>query len=346
MVGIITAVGHKSARSVHRPFTARSLPTATGRPAPASGHLTTSLRAIVQVGGTTIVRVTNPAPADDLTGFVVPGSGRGILDVFRYSYLLRLLIRKGTQTRYHGSVLGWTWSYVKPAAQFLIFYVVLGVFLNLNRGIEGFPIYLFSGIIVINLFNEAFGNATKSIVNNNALVKKIYLPRELFPVADIFIAFVHFLPQLAILLVVLLFTGWVPTVISIAGALLALVLILVLALGLGLLFGAVNVSFRDAQNFVEIILLFSTWSAPVLYPFTLVRDQLPPWLFDLYMLNPITSAVELFHSAFWYPTTSETAERPEHLWAFAGLGLVFAVILLLIGQLVFRKFEGRFAQDL
>lgn len=290
--------------------------------------------------------MTTPAPADDLTGFSVPGSGRGILDVFQYRYLLRLLIRKGTQTRYHGSILGWTWSYVKPAAQFAIFYVVMGVFLGLNRGIENFPVYLFSGIIVVNLFNEAFGNATRSIVNNRALVKKIYLPRELFPIADVFIAFVHFLPQLAILLVVLLFVGWVPTAIQLAGALVAIVIVLTFALGLGLFFGALNVSFRDAQNLVEIILLFATWTAPVLYSFTLVRDTLPTWLFELYMANPLTVAVELFHSAFWFPTTSGGMERPEHLWLLAGVGIVIVLVLMAVGQFVFRKLEGRFAQDL
>lgn len=290
--------------------------------------------------------MTNPAPADDLTGFSVPGSGRGILDVFRYRYLLRLLIRKGTQTRYHGSILGWGWSYVKPAAQFAIFYVVMGVFLNLNRGIENFPVYLFSGIIVVNLFNEAFGNATRSIVNNRALVKKIYLPRELFPIADVFIAFVHFLPQLAILLVVLLFVGWVPTAVQLAGALVAILIVLVFALGLGLFFGALNVSFRDAQNLVEIILLFATWSSPVLYSFTLVRDTLPTWLFELYMANPLTVAVELFHSAFWFPTTSGAMERPENLWLLAGFAGIAVVTLMVLGQFVFRKLEGRFAQDL
>ncbi|UIP58049.1 hypothetical protein DSM26151_09190 [Agromyces marinus] len=287
-----------------------------------------------------------PTPADDLTGFSTPGSGRGILDVFRYRYLLRLLIRKGTQTRYHGSVLGWTWSYVKPAAQFGIFYVVMGVFLGLDRGIDNFPIYLFSGIIVINLFNEAFGNATKSIVNNKALVKKIYLPRELFPVADVFIAFVHFLPQLAILLTVLLVVGWAPTVVQVAGAVLAVLIVLAFALGLGLLFGSMNVSFRDSQNFVEIILMFATWTSPVLYPFVLVRDQLPGWLFDVYMANPLTVAVELFHSAFWFSTTPETMERPEHLWLLAGIAIVVVSGFIAVGQIVFRRLEGRFAQDL
>ncbi|MFF2390818.1 ABC transporter permease [Agromyces sp. NPDC058104] len=289
--------------------------------------------------------MSKPDPLD-LSAFAVPGSGRGILDLLRYRYLLRLLVRKGILTRYHGSVLGWVWSYVKPAAQFAIYYLVVGEFMGFTRGIDSFPVYLFSGIVVINLFNEAFGNATRSIVGNKALVKKIYLPRELFPIADVFIAFVHFLPQLSILVVVCLFTGWVPTAIQLLGAVLAIVIVLLLATGLGLLFGAINVPYRDSQNVVELILMLVTWTSPVLYSFTMVRDKLPEWLFGLYMLNPITAAVELFHSAFWFPTTIETAERPEHLWLLAGISAVAALVTLLIGQLVFRRLEGRFAQEL
>src|SRR5690606_23889998 len=98
-----------------------------------------------------------------------------------------------------------------------------------------------------------------------------------------FIAFVHFLPQLAILIAVCLFTGWAPTVVQLAGALLGIAVVILIATGLGLLFGAVNVSFRDAQNLVDLILLFATWTSPVLYPWTMVRDKLPDWMFTLYM---------------------------------------------------------------
>lgn len=289
--------------------------------------------------------MTTTAPFD-ASGFSTPGTGRGLLDVVSYRYLLRLLVRKGILTRYHGSVLGWTWSYVKPAAQFVTFYLVMGVFLDLNRGIDNFAIYLFSGIVVVNLFSEAFGNATKSIVDNAPLVKKIYLPRELFPIAAVFVAFVHFLPQLAVLVIAAIATGWQPSFVQVAGGLLAIVIILSISTGLGLLFGAINVSFRDAQNVVELILLFATWTSPVLYSWTMVRDATPTWLFELYMLNPLTAAVELFHDAFWVSTTSGSAERPDNLAVLALVALMASLITLLVGQLVFRKLEGRFAQDL
>ncbi|MFF2370055.1 ABC transporter permease [Agromyces sp. NPDC058110] len=285
----------------------------------------------------------------DLSGFQAPGRGKGIVDVFRRRYLLQLLIRKGTSTRYRNSVLGWGWSYVKPAAQFFIYYFVMGVVLQFHRDVENFAIYLFAGVVAINLFNEAFNNATHSIVDNRALVRKIYLPREMFPVASIIVALIHFLPQVVILLIACLFLGWTPTFAAVGAFLLGLLIILMVSLGLGLLFGALNVRYRDAQNFVEIIRMMSTWASPVLYTVAMVQTALPKWAFDLYMLNPLTTAVELFHFAFWSPTTS--ADDPAAVLApsigtdiFLSLGI--SIVFVVIGQLVFRRFERSFAQDL
>ena len=284
------------------------------------------------------------------SAFETPGRSRGLLDAFRWHYLLRLLIRTGVTTRYRNSVLGWTWSYVRPAAQFLVFWVVFGAFLDLNRGVPNYAIYLFSGIIVINLFSEAFKNATTSVVNNAPLVRKVYLPRQLFAVSAVLVALVHFLPQMALLVVVVLFLGWIVKL-SILGilAIIAGVLIVTLfALGLGLFFGAVNVRFRDAENIVELLLLLATWASPVLYFWTMVQTHVPDWLLRIYLLNPITQAVELFHYAFWYPITPVGPAHPlppdlgiNTLWT-----IVISVVMILIGQSVFRRLEGRFAQDL
>ena len=94
-----------------------------------------------------------------------PGQGLGMMDVLRHRFLLKLLVRKEIQVRYRGSVLGLFWSYVRPGVQFLVFYLALGVFLGLQRHMENYAVYLFSGIVVVNLFNEAFGNATSSITD-------------------------------------------------------------------------------------------------------------------------------------------------------------------------------------
>lgn len=287
--------------------------------------------------------------------FSVPGTSRGLLDVVRWRYLLRLLVRTGVTTRYRNSALGWTWSYVRPAAQFLVFWLVMGVFLQLERGIPNYAVYLFSGIIGINLFSEAFKNATTSIVGNAPLVRKVYLPRQLFAVSSVFVAFIHFLPQLALLLVVCVLLGWVVnvTVLTILAMLAGMLILMLFAFGAGLLFGALNVRFRDAENIVELLLMLVTWASPVLYFWTMVRDAFAdvPWLTQLYLLNPITQAVELFHYAFWQPVTlSQMAENGLSLPPTLGWGtasaLALSVVVIAIGQIVFRRLEGRFAQDL
>lgn len=290
----------------------------------------------------------------DLSEFKTPGRGRGILDIFTRRYLLKVLVKKDVSTRYRNSVFGWLWSYAKPAAQFLVYYLVMGHIIGLDRGIDNFAVYLFSGIVVVNLFNESFSNATTSITGNKALVKKIYLPRELFPVATVIVAFVHFLPQVAILLIVALLTGWVPSVTGLAAAVLGMLLIMLFSTGLGLFFGALNVAFRDAQNFVEIIRTFATWTAPVLYSWTMLADKAPSWVFHIYMCNPLTVAVEFFHKGFWFATSTGALDNPpkdallppDLLPVYAVVAFAIAVGTIVVGQLVFRRFERNFAQDL
>lgn len=277
--------------------------------------------------------------------FDTPGKSRGLFDVLRHRYLLTLLLKKGITTRYYGSVLGWVWSYVRPIAQFLMYYLVIGVILKANRGMDFFPVYLFAGIITVNLFSEALRNATNAITDNGSLVKKIYLPRELFPVAAVGVAFIHFLPQAAVLLIICIFLGWTITWMQVLALVVALAVVLMFALGLGLFFGAINVAYRDARNVVDIILMFATWASPVLYSWHMVHELLPTWAFNLFMVNPMTTAVELFHNVFWLPLTPDTA-RPEHLMLNAAIGFVLALVALLIGQLTFRKLEGNFAQHL
>ncbi|MDQ3734193.1 MAG: ABC transporter permease [Actinomycetota bacterium] len=279
--------------------------------------------------------------------FVEPGRGSGLLDVLRRRYLVKLLVRKELRVRYQGSILGLFWSYLKPAVQFVVFYFAIGVFLGLSRNIDDFAVYLFSGIVAINYFSEAFGNATRSIVGNGALVKKIYLPRELFPVSSLWVAMVHLFPQIVVLIVGGLVAGWRPSLLQLGTGLLGFLVLTVFSLGLGLLFGAINVVFRDAENFVDLILMVATWIAPVLYFWTMVTDAIgtgPLWW--IYQANPLTAAVELFHYCFWFPATDETSPVLPNL-GWIGLGaLILSALVLLLGQATFRRLDGQFAQEL
>lgn len=290
----------------------------------------------------------------DLNEYNVPGRSRGILDVIRWRYLLTLLVRKGTATRYRNSTLGWTWSYVKPLIQFFIYFLVMGFIFGQRDNVDNFPLYMFSGFITVQFFNEAFGNATTAIVGNKALVRKIYLPRELFPIAAIINAFIHFLPQLVILLVVATIYGWRPGFAEIGSMLAGLIMIALTAFGLGLLFAGLNVRFRDAENFAEVIRQLATWASPVLYTWQLIPDKMGPILGHIYMCNPITIAVEFMHYGFWAETVDPYGPDnhggwigfPPHFTIYALVALLISVILVFAGQMVFRRFERTFAQDL
>lgn len=282
-----------------------------------------------------------------------PGSGGGLGDVLRSRFLLKLLVRKELKVRYRGSVLGLVWSYIKPGVQFVVFYIALGVFLGLEQsptnkaGVPNYAVYLFSGIVLINFFTEALGNAARSIVGNGGLIKKIYLPRELFPVASVWVSAVHFFPQLVVLVAACFISGWHPNLLQLASAVGGFVVVALLATGLGLLFGAANVYFRDSENIVDMLLMVATWASPVMYSASMVQAKLGEAWYSVYQLNPITVGVEAFHYAFWAPTTTEAVGITPHLLSvWLPLALGFSVLILFLGQMTFKRLEGRFAQEL
>lgn len=285
-------------------------------------------------------------------GFRSPGRSAGLLEVVRKPYLTSLIVHKELRARYRGSIFGMLWSYAKPLTQFLVFYFAVGVFMRMNDSVEHYVIYMFAGIIIMNYFSEVFGNATRSVVGNAALVKKIYLPRELFPVSSMLVALVHFLPQVLVLLAGALYMGWQSSVLGIAAILLGFFIVTCTSLGVGLLTGALNVFYRDSENFVDLLLMMATWLSPVLYTWMMVYDAVGHvWngaLWYLFQLNPLTIAVELFHFGFWEATLGglQGQSLPPHIkmWTLVALGVSCG--LLVVGELVFRRLDSRFAQEL
>ncbi|GAA1352294.1 ABC transporter permease [Falsarthrobacter nasiphocae] len=277
---------------------------------------------------------------------VQPGRGRGLRDVVTHRFLLRLLVRKEIQVRYRGSVLGILWSYIKPGVQFLVYYIAMGKFLKLDHGSANYAIYLFSGIIIINFFSEAFGNGARSIVANSGLIRKIYLPRQLFPISTVWVATVHFLPQILILLLASLVAGWRPGPLNLVSIVLGFLIVALFSAGMGLLFACANVFFRDSENIVDMIIMVATWTSPVLYMTDMAKNAMPAWLFSLYSSNPLTVAVQLFHHGFWDPTVEGSALPPDLYPIYLPIALALSVATIVLGDLAFRKTEGDFAQEL
>lgn len=285
-----------------------------------------------------------PIRADE--GLRAPGGDGGLRQTFRSKYLLRLLVRRELRARYKGSLLGLGWSYVRPAVHFSVYFYVIGVFLGMDDRIEHFPVYLFSGMVLINLFTETLHSATRSVSGNAALVRKVFLPRELFPAASALVSLVHFVPGLAILLGAAVAAGWRPSAAGLGAAVLGFAIIAALGLGLGLLCAAVNVFFRDLEQVVDILMIVITWSVPMIYPWTHVQAHAPGWVLDVYLANPLVSAVSLFQRAFWFSGTGGDFAFPPDLYARAGVSLAVSVLVFAAGHAAFARMQKRFAQEL
>lgn len=283
-----------------------------------------------------------------LPALVEQGRGRGLAEVATRRFLLGLLVRKELRVRYRASVLGLGWSYVKPAVMFGVYFVGMGLLLRQNQ-IGDYALHLFAGLVVVTTFSEAVGNATRSVVVNADLVRKIYLPRELFPVSSLVVAGVHLGPQLLVLLVGCLVAGWRPDAVGLLSVVGSLLLVTVLALGAGLLLAGANVVFRDLENLVDLVLAMLVWTVPVLYPWQRVADLVGPdsWVLALYRGNPLAVAVELMHRGTWALASPENiAGTPEGLLGRTVLAFVMSALLVWVGQAVFRRVSAHFAEQL
>ncbi|HEV2887267.1 MAG TPA: ABC transporter permease, partial [Jatrophihabitans sp.] len=151
------------------------------------------------------------APDQPLTRVNAPrsffsGFGETVVEVWQYRELLGNLIRKELKVKYKDSVLGFVWSLLLPLVQLAVYWLVIGKFLGAGS-IPAYGVYIFCGLAVWTLFSEILSTATTSIVFNAGLVKKVYFPRELFPLAATGAAVVNFLFQLVILLGAVLVAG-------------------------------------------------------------------------------------------------------------------------------------------
>lgn len=272
------------------------------------------------------------------------GSWHSLREIFRHRELLSLLVRRDLKSRYKDSVLGFVWTLVRPLTQLLIYAIVIGQVLGAARNIPDFAIYVFTGLTAYSLFSDIISGTTASIVGNAGLIKKIYLPREIFPLASVGSAIFNFLIQFVILLVATIVIGKPPLHEETWYLIPSVLLLLVFGTAFGLLLSAINVYLRDVQYLVEVVLLLLLWASPIVYAWSMVRDRVGhSLLLEIYTNNPVTLAVLGFQKAMWVGGQG-VAEYPDFLLLRMGIAFVIGIILLLGFQRVFSRLQGNFAQ--
>ncbi|TIH37817.1 ABC transporter permease [Subtercola vilae] len=287
----------------------------------------------------------------------VGGFIASVQEIFSHRELLDLLIRRELKSRYKDSTLGFVWSLIKPLVQLLIYYVFIGTVLGAARGVPQFAIFVFSGLTLWGLYSEIIASGTSSIVTNAGLIKKVYLPREIFPLASTGSAIFNFLIQMIVLLAAILLLGQFPISLNLLYVPAAVVIVLIWGVAFAVLLSALNVYLRDIQYLVEVAMLLLFWASPIVYSWNLVVDaaKAHSWLLEIYLLNPVSLAMLAFQRGLWQAGSQvnvigTNTIQPQQWPAYMDVRLAFAAIaglvVLFIAQRIFARLQGNFAQEI
>ncbi len=244
-----------------------------------------------------------------------------------YKNLLKELVRRDVKTKYRRSVLGMLWSVLNPLGMMIIMSIVFSHVFRSN--IENFPVYLMCGQVIFNFYNEASTVAMSSVLGNASLIKKVYVPKYLFPVSKVCSCFVNLVTSFIALVIVIVATGtklsWTALLVFIP-----VIYVFVFSLGMGLMLSALVVTFRDLQHLYGILITAWMYMTPIFYPV----DMLPEWVADLVRLNPLANFIEMFRDVILYNVVPSGILQAKCI--------VSCVVALGLGLWIFYKQQDTF----
>lgn len=244
-----------------------------------------------------------------------------------YKDLLKELVRRDVKTKYRRSVLGILWSVLNPLGMMIIMSIVFSHVFRAN--IENFPVYLMCGQLIFNFFNEASTIAMSAILGNASLIKKVYVPKYLFPVSKVCSCFVNLVTSFIALVIVIIATG-TPLSWTVILVVLPVLYVFLFSLGMGLLLSALVVTFRDLQHLYGVLITAWLYLTPIFYPI----DMLPNWVKHIVHMNPIANIIEMFRDVVMYGIVPSGILQVKCLGACA--------IVMALGLWVFYKQQDTF----
>jgi len=252
-------------------------------------------------------------------------------ELYAYREMIFSLVRKDLRTRYKGSVLGFLWTFLNPLLQLVVYTIVFSTIMRIN--VDKFYIYLFVALVPWIFFTSSIQGGATSILSGADLIKKIYFPRLVLPIAVTSAAFMNMVFSMLIVFVALIISG-----IGISWHVVFLPVIMVLeycfALGMAMIFSALNVYFRDLEHILGIITMAWFYLTPIVYTI----DMVPQQYLGLFYLNPMTSMVQAYRDILYYHQVPQ----------FATLGsiAIFSVVFIVAGYVLFQKLQKHFVEEL
>ncbi len=255
-----------------------------------------------------------------------------LIELYGYREMILSLVKRDLKGRYKGSVLGFLWTFLNPLLQLCVYTFVFSVIMRNN--IKDYYLHLFVALVPWIFFSTSVSGGAGCIWSQQDMVKKIYFPREVLPVAFVTSQFVNMFYSLLVVFAVLIVSGKGLSLTAILFLPLIMAVEYVLALGMALIVSAVTVYLRDLEYLLGIITMAWQFLTPVMYSLADVPSRIVP----VFLCNPMTSVIIAYRDILYY---KQIPKMETLLLAF-----LFGILLSIVGWLVFGKLKRRFAEEL
>lgn len=256
----------------------------------------------------------------------------GLAELWQYRELFYFFTWRDVKVKYKQTVLGFAWAVLQPFFMMLIFSLFFGRALNVPSENIPYPVFVFSGLLLWNIFSSGITAAGNSMISNANIIKKIYFPRLIIPISSVLVSLFDFLMAALIFVIILVYYH---IHINILKALIFLpvgiIVTCISTFGLGTLLAALNIKYRDFRYIIPFMVQALLFITPVIYPVSVLKYE---WLKFIVAINPMYAGITLFRSAFIDVSLQMN---------LITISLCSAVFFFVVGLYYFRKTEAFFA---
>ncbi len=255
----------------------------------------------------------------------------------RYRYLLKELVVKGIKLKYRRSYLGLVWTLLEPLLTSLVLNLVFGTFFHKKEYVMPFIIYILVGRLVYSCFSSATKIAMRSIRANQAMIKKVYVPKYLYPLSSVIYNYILFLLSLIVLALLMLVKGVYPSW-TIIELIIPLTTLFIMCIGVGLLLGTVCVFFRDLEYLWDVVLMLIMYCSGIFY---YVHDM-GGIILKMIRLNPLYCVINNVRCLVAGENLFTYVDHGASQLQMMGYSFGFSVVVLIAGVLLFKKHQDKF----
>lgn len=264
---------------------------------------------------------------------------KALNDLYKYRFLLREIVRKNIKLQYRNSVLGVLWTFLQPLLTTIVLVIVFGNLLGKDSSsVLNYPIYLLCGRLLYEFFSQSTKRAMRSINNSASVIKKVYVPKYIYPMANVISNFITFLISLLVLVIFVvwftLFSENKPNITPyVFLAVVPILILLILSMGVGLILSTLSVFFRDVEYLYDVFCMLLFYMTPIVYNIKQLKITNTVILRGL-MANPLYSIVNMFRDCVLFGQMLNI----NHLL----YSLAFSLVTLFVGIILFHRKQDKF----